>query len=265
MLVQDGRVWVTEGNAATVASYSLDGELLIRWRLPGLHASTWGVAIGPDGDVYVVEAQGCLVYRYHPDGTFVSRWGGTGSGPGQLRLPLGIAIGPAGPVYVPDGDNSRVCVFSLEGEFLASYGAPFPGPRWFDQPFDIHVAPDGTVLCSNHGDGRIVRFTADGIWLASYDLLAQTRFAVDETGKILVPRWYEPDNGATRVDVFSPLGALVCTLGDDWGLVDTGLLSADKSGTLYIGDRVADTINRLVPTAVSVAHPSWGALKAHYR
>src|SRR5436189_5642234 len=55
VFVGDGRVWVTEGHLGTVASYSLDGAMHSRWKLPGSSPYTPGIATGPNGDVYVCE------------------------------------------------------------------------------------------------------------------------------------------------------------------------------------------------------------------
>src|SRR4051812_49373189 len=83
----------------------------------------FGLAVSRDGaSVYVSDHGTNRILQYSRDGTFIRAWGGTGSGPGQFKLPDGIATDAAGNVYVADCTNNRVSKFTASGTFVRAFG-----------------------------------------------------------------------------------------------------------------------------------------------
>jgi len=71
------------------------------------------LAFGPDGTVFVADSGNDRVQYFTRAGSFLGSFGGTGSGPGQMRMATGLAIWPTGArIYVSDYRNNRVQYFN---------------------------------------------------------------------------------------------------------------------------------------------------------
>jgi DNA-binding beta-propeller fold protein YncE len=106
--VDNGSVYVTDGDNHRVQKFTSSGEFLTQWQ----HLNATGIATGPSGDVYVLGAVATWkVTKYSSSGTLLLNWGETGNGNGQFWSPQGIAVDGERNVYVVDHDNHRVQKF----------------------------------------------------------------------------------------------------------------------------------------------------------
>jgi sugar lactone lactonase YvrE len=181
-----------------------------------------------------------------------STFGSSGEGPGQISQPSGIAIGPDGSAYLADSGNNRIDVFSAEGVFIRSIGKeaiPSECDKEHCQndergvagvlsnPKDVVLDSAGNLFVADYGNNRIDVFSAEGIFIRAFGkgvnpsggdvcteatqcqkgsggssagtLASPTGIGIDAAGKLYVA-------GANfRIDVFSPEGAFVRSLGKE--------------------------------------------------
>jgi DNA-binding beta-propeller fold protein YncE len=114
---------------------------------PGQLDSPTAVVVAPDGAIFVTDGHepesNNRVLKFSPQGQFLTSWGGTGTGPGQFRVPHAIAIDSQGRVIVADRDNARLQVFDQEGEFLAEW------PQ-FGRATGLYIAADDAMVVSDN-------------------------------------------------------------------------------------------------------------------
>jgi DNA-binding beta-propeller fold protein YncE len=152
-------VWVTDARGEgprghQVIKFSADGAVVMTLgdagrpgNGPGQLDSPTGVVVAPDGAIFVTDGHepesNNRVLKFSPEGQFLTSWGGTGTGPGQFRVPHAIAIDSQGRVIVADRDNARLQVFDQEGEFLAEW------PQ-FGRATGLYIAADDAMVVSDN-------------------------------------------------------------------------------------------------------------------
>jgi DNA-binding beta-propeller fold protein YncE len=164
----DDAVFTADSGDHTVRRFSRDGTLVQTWGTPNeagapdrpFNRPTWGV-VGPSGDLFVSDGYGQnRWHRLGMGGELLGSWGGTGSGPGEFRLPHAIWVDRAERVYVTDRTNNRVQIFSPTGEYLT---------EWPDllAPNQVFIDEDDTVYIAE-GGRRISIMALDGTVLARW-------------------------------------------------------------------------------------------------
>lgn len=182
----------------------------------------YGVAVAADGSLYVADSGDSRVKVLSPQGGLVRSLGrdpvpspgGGGSGgdgcddanaecggddgtgqAGVLRSPRDVALDSAGNVFVANYSNRRIEVFSADGAFIRAFGKD--------------VNPSGGDVCTDATQcQRGAATDAPGV------VLGPTGLGADPAGTIYVA-------GANRrIDVFSPAGAFVRSIGKE--LVSSG-------------------------------------------
>ena len=78
------------------------------------------LAVTRDGTTYVVDRDEPRVRVFDSTGALIRAFGRTGSGPGELQVPVGIAVAPGGSMQIPDLRNARLTRFTPTGEPVAT-------------------------------------------------------------------------------------------------------------------------------------------------
>jgi DNA-binding beta-propeller fold protein YncE len=154
-----GNVWVTDarggnGRGHQVIKFSPQGEALLVLGEAGVPGDgpkhfngPTAVVVAANGDVFIADGHEAdsnnRVMRFSPDGTFLEQWGGTGSGPGQFRVPHALALDSKGRVFVADRDNNRIQIFDQHGRFIEQW-------TQFGRPSGIYIAPDDTLYVADN-------------------------------------------------------------------------------------------------------------------
>ena len=158
-LDHDGNVWVTDarggdGRGYQVVKFSPHGEELMRLGTAGVAGNDGAhfdgptdVAVAANGDIFVTDgheaASNNRVVKFSANGRFIKSWGGTGSGPGQFRVPHAIALDSRGRLFVADRDNNRIQIFDQEGNFLEEW-------LQFGRPSGLHIGADDKLYVSDN-------------------------------------------------------------------------------------------------------------------
>ena len=113
-----GYLYVADTKNSRVQQFDLDtGEVVDVWgeegnSQPPDFAWPGDVAVDDNGNVYVTDISD-RIRKFTQDGTFVASFGASGSGEGEMRVPVGIAVGDDGSLYVAeDTPNHRVQKFA---------------------------------------------------------------------------------------------------------------------------------------------------------
>lgn len=112
-----GYLYVADTKNSRVQQFDLDtGQVVDVWgeegnSQPPDFAWPGDVAVDDNGNVYVTDISD-RIRKFTHDGTFVASFGASGSGEGEMRVPVGIAVGDDGSIYVAeDTPNHRVQKF----------------------------------------------------------------------------------------------------------------------------------------------------------
>jgi streptogramin lyase len=181
----DGNVWVTdaragEGKGHQVLKMSMTGEVLMRLGaagVPGDDAEHFNgptaVVVAANGDIFVADGHEAesnnRIVKLARDGTFIKSWGGSGSAPGQFRVPHALALDSRGRLFVADRDNNRIQIFDQEGELLdvwTQFGRP--SGLFIDAHDTLYVSDNQSNTERNPGWPRGIRIGSarDGVLTA---------------------------------------------------------------------------------------------------
>lgn len=106
----------------------------------------------PGGNIAILDTQKALLQVFTPGGSEVFRMGGSGSGPGELLLPVGMAILPDG-FAITDIMGGKVVFYDSTGNLQRELTGFFPSP-----PLRILGMPDGSLL----GMGVVIDMESEG-------------------------------------------------------------------------------------------------------
>jgi len=188
------------------------------------------LAFDSSGNIYVADGDGNTIRKVTPAGVVSTLAGsgtaGSANGPGgvaQFNYPTGVTVDSSGNVYVADYGNNTVRMISPAGVVTTLAGSP-----------GISGSADGV------GSGALFN--------------GPTGVTADAYGNL-----YVTDSGNDTIREVSPTGAVFTVAGspgvqeDIDGLpenarfADSGDITIDPSGVLFVADTINDTIRRLVP------------------
>jgi DNA-binding beta-propeller fold protein YncE len=209
------------------------------------------VAVGKDHRIYVLDGVNHRVKVFDERGRFIFTFGGKGSAKGLFDSPLGITTDRQGRVYVADTGNRRVQVFSSHGEFQSFFTVKSGKGELPSDPVDLAVDEKRERLYVVDNDNHhVILYSLNDFrlletWGTEGDGRRQFRYpffiTVGKDTSVLVV-----DVLNTRVQVWSPQGEVVSTIGD-WG-VDLGQLyrpkgvCVDKDNNIFVSDSYVGAI-----------------------
>ena len=101
---------------------------------PAIYGSTWatqsepwGINLTPAGNFWVCGVNADSIIEYTPLGSRLRSCGGTGSGPGQFRIPVAVNQDAGGNLFVSDYLNARVEKLSSACSYLTSWSTTWAG------------------------------------------------------------------------------------------------------------------------------------------
>jgi sugar lactone lactonase YvrE len=197
--------------------------------------------------------------------TYASSFGSTGSGNGQLYVPVGIAADPkTGNLWVADHANARVEEFSPGGEFIRAVSTKFEGQG---APYGVTVDPEGHVWAVN-GSGRIQEFTSTGELIRGFgksgwgagvkggEFNVAEGIALDSKGNV-----YVTDRGNHRIQEFTGTGEYIRSLSRPKEAEDPNMgamdVSIDSSGNIWATYGLEGKVAEFNPTTGAVIR-EWG-------
>ena len=155
----DGNVWVTDAGADgrrghQVIKFTPDGEELMRLGEAGIAGDgphqfdgPTDVVVAASGEIFVSDGHeptsNNRVLKFTADGEFIMSWGGTGSGPGEFRVPHMLALDSRGRVFVADRSNGRIQIFDQDGRYIDEW-------RQFGRATGLYIASDDTLYVSDN-------------------------------------------------------------------------------------------------------------------
>ncbi len=235
-------------------------------------------AFAPDGSIFVSDQDNNRVVVYDPDGNFIASFGGWGQGQWEFDGPAGIATRPVEDHYetfIADSWNHRVQVYDDHGYKTTIGWTRVSGfdDRHLNNPRDVAVTDDGIVYIADADNHRIVKCTSlDGYSYECstfYGVTAESRsngdyfvhlnypisVDVDADGRVFVA-----DLWATRIQVISPEGKYLTTIGMAWGPDDTSAgdigtgkfkdprgVAIDPQGNVLVADQYNQRIQKFSP------------------
>ena len=177
-----GNVWVADHENARVLKFTGNGRLLLTLGANGGDGS-WGEGIGEfnsprgicsdrEGFIYIADDVNHRIVKLANDtGQFVAIFGkpggpvsGSGTGPGEFKLPYGCAVDNNGHLWVADTNNHRVVELTTDGMFIRNWGVnggdgtPGTGPGEFDEPYNAGNDCLGNIYVSDEHNRRVQVF-----------------------------------------------------------------------------------------------------------
>ncbi len=140
-----------------------DGNVLLPLQPPGGFQAVADVAVDVSARRYVILYREAARIAVHDEGgSQLHLFGDTGSGPGEMSVPLGVAISPAGEIVVADTGHGAVQVFSSSGNYLRSFGALGSGAGEFVSLTGVAVDGAGKIYTTDAFHSRMQVFNPDG-------------------------------------------------------------------------------------------------------
>lgn len=203
-----GYLYVADTKNNRVQQFDLDtGAVVDVWGEDGSDEPpdfAWpgDVAVDANGNVYVVDISD-RIRKFTWDGSLVASFGASGSGAGEMRVPVGIAVGDDGRIYVAEETpNHRVQTF-----------APVPGSR-------AAIAGDASGTA---GPGALATLDAATAENAAISVLQQRETRVQSQGHVATAAG-GPDVGdyvASEVDS-NGYRRIRMWIGPEGGIIPTG-------------------------------------------
>ena len=247
----DDKVYVVDGNNATIRCYDTDGSYNFSFNAIESSKGTAlslpaRVAIGPDGNVWVTDrrlgifvfdpADGSFVKEFVPASDIVEEWG-----------PLALAFNADNELYVIDvgqAEEHRVVAFDSAGTEIARWGSTAQtsnvnqSPGGFYYPNGIAFDQNGNVFVSDMSNHRIQVFSPTG----EFEYLIPSQGSPLGVVMDQEQRLYAVDPFAHTVDIYKSadgqritgFGAPGLALGQFRFPSDIAL---DEAGRMYVSDR----------------------------
>jgi YD repeat-containing protein len=242
----DGTLWVSDDENDRVQHFTTSGQFLGKFSTcydPG------AVLVEGQGNVYVACSSADIIRKYSDTGaTLQTISKGSGSGNGQVRLPLDLALDAVGNLWVADTENDRVQQFDAAGNFKKAL--PLGS---LTRPKGIGIAPDGDIWVTETINHRVTVLDQNGTIIRRFgsEGTGEAQFAhpsdveVDSHGFAWVA-----DSANDRVQIFNDEGEFVTQFGgkgagpgqfnDDWWI----RLAIDAKGNVYATDQVNARVQR---------------------
>lgn len=204
------------------------------------------VAVDPaTGNVFVTDLQNDRVQQFTAAGQYLKQFGGSGTGPGQLSIPLDAVPDGRGNLYILDGLNNRVQKVAVAtGEVLASFGSELSSPR------RLALDRNGNVYVAQYN--QITKYDQNGAFIATWGSYIPatnngyraTAIVVDGHGATDVICIL--DSAYRRIVKFDTEGNYLGSVAQ--GLVSSMMaLGGDAGGYLYVYDNSVGAINKFDP------------------
>ena len=203
------------------------------------------IAIGKNRQVYVLDGVNNCVKVFDPQGHYLFFFGSSGAGQGEFKSPLGIASDSSGRIYVADSQNHRIQIFTSAGQWLQTLDIVSSKGEKPSDPTDVAIDEEKKQLyvVDNYNHHVHVYSLPDmkltATWATEGDRRDQLQYpffiAVGVDSSVFVV-----DVINTRVQVYSPSGAVVATIGG-WG-VDLGQfyrpkgVCVDQENQVFVSD-----------------------------
>jgi len=253
----------------------------------------FSVATDLVGNVYVTDNN--LVRKISPTGvsTPMAGSGAAGSADGQgaaasFNQPLGIAVDGTGTIYVADSKNNTIRMVTQGGQvtiFAGTNGAAgltngTGTAAKFNNPWGIAVDQNGNIYVADEGNNVIRKITPAGLVStfagsgaagsangtgtgASFN--KPTGVSVDLNGNV-----YVADQGNNLIRKITPAGVVTTLAGSGSAGSANGQgtaasfntpvsISADVSGTIYVGDENNNLIRKITPAGLVTTLAGSGA------
>ena len=281
-----GNMFIAEGLGRRLVKTDPAGAEL--WTAGGLSSDVFGVN-GPQGNPGYASADN-WIYISDPDnnriqvidgatGDIVITFGSSGLGNWEFQGPMGIAIRPLDDghyeTYIADTWNHRIQVYNINGykTTIGWTGVSGFDDNHFNGPRDVAVTEDGTVYVADSDNQRVMECTTEDGYdydcATFYGVTGESRtnpdyfvhlnnptsVDVDADGKV-----YIADEGANRIQVISPYGEYLTTIGMSWGPDesepwDTGTgklknprgVAIDPDGNVLVADQWNHRIQKYAP------------------
>ena len=270
--LDNGWAYISDASDGTVEKFSLTGQPLATFTVPGPDPGTFGgpreLTIGPDHNVYVMDYTGERVVVFSPSGQILRQMPEVPDPApnGGFNQPEGVAVDQSsGQVYVSDTFNHRIQRFSATGTFQARWGYRGRGTGdAMDYPRGVAVDPaDRSVWLNNTRSANIKHYTSSGGFLGEFgsqgaanDQLYYSRgVTVGTDGRV-----YVPDSGNRRLQVFSKSGALIWSapcgtpaLTGNYVLFGCTSVARDAAGNVYAAAPTEDVVYKFSSTGTLLA------------
>ncbi|XP_078693419.1 E3 ubiquitin-protein ligase TRIM32-like [Branchiostoma floridae x Branchiostoma belcheri] len=171
-------------------------------------------------------------------------FGGWGPGTGYFKVPRGVTVSEEGDIFVADKENQRIQVFTLQGTFVHKFPTVVSGEQKM-YPHDVAMDGEGNlwVVGNMSSAGFSVQYNKQGGVLRKFDLLEtgwDRGVAVDtRRNHILITQTMlgtDKLHLQGEVQVFSPEGTLVRTVGQQQGMKRPGYITVDLEGNILMPD-----------------------------
>lgn len=190
----DGRVYVTDILAKSVAVFSADEKYLFTLNAPDMERPTAVAVDNLRGLVYVTDTVKHQVVVFDLQGQPIGAFGERGAGPGQFNFPTDVDVDEEGHVYVLDSLNARVQVFDRSGEFLRMFGERGTEAGSFEMPKSLAVDSFGQVYVTDALAHKVVIFSREGDLLLRIGGKSVVKKGVSPGG-FYMPRGIDADAG----------------------------------------------------------------------
>jgi sugar lactone lactonase YvrE len=181
-----GNVWVADHENARVLKFDNDGRLLLTLgahggdgsfgEAPGEFNSPRGICSDSAGTIYIADdVNHRIVKLANADGRVLAIFGkpggpvsGSGTGPGEFKLPYGCAVDNHDHLWVADTNNNRVVELTVDGVFVRNWGANGgdgtggSGPGEFEEPYNAGSDCAGNIYISDEHNHRVQVFGKPG-------------------------------------------------------------------------------------------------------
>jgi tripartite motif-containing protein 71 len=249
---------------------------------PGGFNMANGVGVSPvNGTVFVTDTFNQRVQEFasitsSTPGAFIQQWGSrlpALDGPFALDYPRGVSIDPNnGHVWVKDTRSGYIKQYTVSGTspsnatvtFDSEFGGQGSAPGQFFYAVGIFVGPDGTLYIPDSANGRFQVTNQSGAVLHIFNCGTTTHnpsgyngctgAALDASGNI-----YAPSVNQGVVDVFSPSGTLLRTIGATApsGRLGTPYGVAISGSTLYVTEATNNRVSEFNVNGAFIG--SWGS------
>ena len=185
------------------------------------------------------------------DGSLLQSVGASGTGQGQLTMPLGVAVSREGNFVVADSRNHRLQVFEPDGTFLRTIGCQGNADGELKFPMGVAVDRAGNIAVADWGNNRVQMFDSEGNFQriigrpgnAEGEFNCPSGVAINGPGTMLVVA----DGQNHRVQVFEADGTFCRSIGHPGsrppGLDTSGELTnpmgiaLDSAGNIMVADK----------------------------
>ena len=187
-------------------------------------------------------------------------FGGSGSGSGQLALPVGVATDSSGDVWVADTGHDRVQEFNAKGEFVREFGAEGAGNGAFKEPRGIAVSAAGNVYVADSGNSRVQEFNSKGEFVRKWGTEGEGNgqfkelqgVAVDSEGHVWTVEFGSLLASKPRVQEFTAEGVYVGQFVKEKGAGNGQFkepegIAVDGKGNLWIADTGNSRVQEFKP------------------